>query len=396
MRFTQKPRYKTETAYGNDLSCHAEQGQFQMPEHRRRVIQWATGSVGKAALRHFIDNPAFDLAGVLVYDSAKVGKDAGAIAGSRETGVIATDDVDAIVALDADCVFYTPIWPDIEMICRLLRTGKNVVTTGGLYYPTDFTRADLDRIENACTEGGASFHAGGIHPGFAGDLLPLTLARLASRIDQIQVYEIVDFSEYPSKYLQLMGFGSDPLEFNSAPSLLGASVPFFAQSMAMIVDGLAAGVIDDITSDVEIATATTDITYSGRPDSDFPDLNGVVRAGTVAAQHHTWTAWVNGTPLVVFHAMYTMGDDVIEPRWDWGDTRYRVVIAGDPPTELTLQGTPDATGNVNHPGYTWTAMAAVNSIHAVCAAAPGLITHLDLGALRLPGLTPTITPAGTR
>ncbi len=78
---------------------------------------------------------------------------------------------------------------------------------------------------------------------------------------------------------------------------------------------------------------------------------------------------------------------VIEPRWEWGTNRYRVVIKGDPSTEITLQDEPDENGDIAHPGYAWTAMSAVNAIPAVCAAPPGLKTHLDLGVLHLPGLT---------
>jgi len=48
---------------------------------------------------------------------------------SLPTGVIATDDVESIFALDADCVFYTPVIMDVDTVCWLLRSGKNVVTT---------------------------------------------------------------------------------------------------------------------------------------------------------------------------------------------------------------------------------------------------------------------------
>lgn len=46
-----------------------------MADKRYRVIQWATGKVGTIALRHFIENPTFELAGVLVTNAAKSGKD---------------------------------------------------------------------------------------------------------------------------------------------------------------------------------------------------------------------------------------------------------------------------------------------------------------------------------
>ena len=351
-----------------------------------RVIQWATGSVGKAALRHFIESPAFDLVGVLVYDPKKVGLDAGAIVGCEHTGVAARDDVEAIIATEADCVFYSPVWPDTDTVCRLLESGKNVVTTGGVYFPTDLVRPDVDRIDAACRAGGVSYHAGGIHPGFAGDLLPLIASRLTSRIDQVHVHEVVNFSDYPSKYIELIGLGMEPGVFHSRPSLLAAAVPHFAQSMEMIAVGLGE-TIDDVTSTVDIAVATQDIRYAGRPDSDVPDLNGVIAQGTVAAQHHTWTGWSRGRPLVEFNAKYTMGDGLIDPDWVWGTNHYRVVIEGEPPTEFTLQGAPTDGGHVRHPGYVWTAMAAVNAIPAVCDAEPGLVTHLDLLGLQLSGLT---------
>jgi len=62
-----------------------------MSQKTYRVIQWATGVVGKAALQHFIENPVFELAGVWVSNPDKVGKDAGDIAGLGKTGVLATN-----------------------------------------------------------------------------------------------------------------------------------------------------------------------------------------------------------------------------------------------------------------------------------------------------------------
>ena len=63
-----------------------------MPK-KYRVIQWMTGDVGQVALRHFADNPVFDLVAVLVHTPEKVGKDAGDIVGIAPTGVVATDDI---------------------------------------------------------------------------------------------------------------------------------------------------------------------------------------------------------------------------------------------------------------------------------------------------------------
>lgn len=349
-----------------------------MSDKTYRVIQWMTGDVGQVGIRHFASCPVFDLAGVLVHSKDKVGKDAGEIAGIAPIGVTASDDVDAMMALDADCVFYTPVIMDVDTVCRLLRSGKNVVTTTGFFHPSAHFRDAAEQIRAACSAGGTSFHAGGIHPGYAGDLLPLTLARVMSRVDTIHVYEVVDvLKDAPTDHIDWMGFGNDKDTFLSAPTILGLGLPFFAQSMYMIADGLGV-TIDEVTAAaIDVATAAADIPHS----------DGAIPKGTVAAQRHEWTAWVDGKPLIVFHAIYvTAGPELLDPAWDWGETRYEIVIDGDPPTELTLKGVRQPDGTMSHPGYDWTAMGAINAIPDVCDGPPGWRNHLDLGLIRPRGL----------
>jgi len=40
-----------------------------------KVVQWATGNVGRAALRQIVDHPELELAGVLVHSAEKAGYD---------------------------------------------------------------------------------------------------------------------------------------------------------------------------------------------------------------------------------------------------------------------------------------------------------------------------------
>lgn len=348
-----------------------------MPDRRYRLIQWMTGDVGQVGVRHFASNPLYDLVGVLVHSADKVGKDAGEIAGIETIGIAATDDVEAIIAMDADCVFYTPIIMDTDTVCRLLQSGKNVVTTSGFFHPSPDFHDDGERIRAACAEGGTSFHAGGIHPGYAGDILPVTLARIANRVDKIQVHEVVNvLTDAPLDHIDWLGFGKDKDKFLSEPTILGFGKIFFAQSMYMIAEGLGVE-IDEVTSDLRAATATEDI----------PHELGSIATGTVAAQHHEWTGWVAGRPLIVFHAKYTTcGPESIDPAWDWGKTQYRIVVEGDPDTELTLAGVEKPDGTMTHPGYDWTAMGAINAIPDVCDAAPGWVNHFDLGLIKPRGL----------
>jgi len=346
-----------------------------MPDKTFRVIQWATGHVGKVAIRHFAENPTYELVGTLVTNPKKVGRDAGEIAGIGPVGVIATDDPEAIVAMTADCVHFAPSVHDLDMVCRLLRAGKNVVCPVGPFYPWERWKPDFEKLEAACKDGGTSFHGSGIHPGFAGDLLPLTVARIMSQIDHIHLYETIDHPANPSNYIEFMGFGREPADLLANPGRSPEAPFMFAQSMEMVARGLGL-TIADVTAKFDVATAVRDIEYP----------RGVVRKGTVAGQHYEWTGWADRKPLISYHCFWTMGADNIEPTWDSGPSGYRIRIEGDPPMELTMARPPRPDAATPYLGLPWTAMAGVNVIPAVCEAAPGIVTHFDLGIPQLRGL----------
>ena len=77
-----------------------------------RVIQWATGNVGKQAIRGVLAHPDLELVGCWVHGEPKDGLDVGEICGLGPVGVAATRDVEALLASDADCVIYTPLLAD--------------------------------------------------------------------------------------------------------------------------------------------------------------------------------------------------------------------------------------------------------------------------------------------
>src|SRR3989304_3096150 len=107
-----------------------------------RVIQWSTGNVGRYALRAILGHPELELAGVFVHSPAKAGRDAGELCGLPPVGVKATNDAEALLATDADCVCYTATadrrpFQAVEDMCRILASGKDVVSSSvvGLVHP---------------------------------------------------------------------------------------------------------------------------------------------------------------------------------------------------------------------------------------------------------------------
>ena len=85
-----------------------------------RVVQWATGNIGTKSLRAVIEHPNLELVGLYVHSPDKAGKDAGELCGAGITGVIATNSLDDILALGADCVLYMQQGCDLDDVCRIL------------------------------------------------------------------------------------------------------------------------------------------------------------------------------------------------------------------------------------------------------------------------------------
>ena len=180
-----------------------------------RVIQWATGNIGQRALAASIRHPDLEVVGLRVYGADKLGVDAGAIAGTDTvTGVLATDDVDALVALDADCVLYMPSRLDLDELCRLLASGKNVVSTCSelLHARRALPAEQVEQLERACAQGDVSLFATGSSPGFISEVVPIALLLLERRVDRVVIEEFANMSQRPSPQLlfEVMGFGREP------------------------------------------------------------------------------------------------------------------------------------------------------------------------------------------
>jgi len=215
-----------------------------------RVIQWSTGNVGAHAVRALADNPETKLVGAYTYGEDKSGQDIGEIVGIGKVGAKATNDVEKLVKMQADVVIHTPLPSlvygddpglDIDIICRLLASGKNVITVVGYMYPKVHGPALVRRLEEACRAGGSTFHSTGLNPGWMGDILPLSMSSLSARVDRIHVTEISDFSFYPSPQIMMdmMGFGKPLAQFKKEGKrrtdwLNG----LFRENVQMIADGL--------------------------------------------------------------------------------------------------------------------------------------------------------------
>jgi len=344
-----------------------------------RVVAWSTGTVGRHAIAGIDAHPGLELVGVWVSNPAKDGRDAGELAGlGRELGVRATTDRDALLALRPDAIVHTAMADDrvfecLEDLFGFVEAGVNVVSSGPvlLQWPEKILPPEmLDRLAEAGRRTGASLHVNGIDPGFANDVLPLSLTSLSQRIDEVRVMEIADYSTYyqPVVMRDIYGFGQ-PLEHEPMlwqPGILsmawGSVVRQLAAGLGITLDEPLEEVVDRRPADRDLETASVDIPQ-----------------GTMAAVRFQVIGKVDGVPRVVLdHVTRTAEDQV--PEWPTppeGGGCYRVVITGEPFMQCDFVHHGEH-GDHNVSGMIVTAQRLVNSVPAVVASPGGLVTALDL------------------
>lgn len=336
-----------------------------------KVVQWATGGVGVAAINGVLEHPDLELVGCWVHSADKAGKDVGELIGTAPIGVAATNSIDDILALDADAVIYAPLMPDPDEVATLLRAGKNVVTPVGWFYPSERSSAAL---REAALAGGATLHGTGIAPGGISEKFPLLLSVMATGVTFVRAEEFSDLRTYgaPDVLRRVMGFGDTPDQALSGPAqkmLEGG----FIQAVRMCVDKIGFNAEPRVRSSQEIAVATAPI--------DSP--MGTIEPGQVAGRRFHWEALVDGEPVVRVTVNWLMGEENLDPAWKFGPggERYEMEVRGNPDFTVTVKGfQPESVeaGLKSNPGVVATAAHCVNSVPAVCAAPPGIATYLDL------------------
>ena len=340
-----------------------------------RVIQWSTGNVGVQALHGIITHPDLELVGLGVHSPAKEGRDAGALCGLPPTGVLATTDADALLALDADCLCYTATadlrpWEAVDDLVRILASGKNVVSSSlvQLLHPKTADPAMVGKLEEACLAGTSTMFTSGIDPGFANDLLPILLSGVCERVDTVRIKEILNYATYtqPEVLFETMGFGK-PLDHMPLLLFPGALTYAWGGAVQMIAEALDVKV-DEIRERYEKATL----------DHDVEIELGPIAAGTMSALRFEVAGVVGGREAIVIEHVTRLHDEAA-PDWPKGHGQgfYRIELAGSPSINLEVEFVGE-DGDHNTGGVLVTAMRLVNAIPAVCAASPGLVSSLDL------------------
>lgn len=335
-----------------------------------RAIQSTTGNVAREAVR--TARPDLELVGVFAHSLDKVGRDLADLVGLTEsTGLPATDDIDALLALEPDCVVYTPLHLDVAHLTRILGAGVNVVTSSEFLTGRGLGEEARASIVAAAHAGQASIFGSGMNPGF-GQLLAGIAAGASRDVRHVKMSESVDVSLYAAdSNMDDLGWGRSAGDPNHSADLEAATLVFG--------DGL--GVLTRLLG-IESPTYRCTASFAhATADLDLPGR--FIAAGTVAGIDLRWEALVDSRPVAELHQRWVMSNELDPPMPV--EHGYVIEVAGDPNMRLRLDIRPDiedfsslTTDDIHSIGMRITALPVVNAIPMVCASEPGIRTYADL------------------
>ncbi len=332
-----------------------------------RVIQWATGSMGRTALRRVLDAPELSLAGVYVYGSRKAGSEAGALAKRENTSVLATDNRADILALDADVVLHCPRITQpydalVDDVVALLESGKNVVSIAGFHWPAAHGHEYASKLDAAARRGGVTLAGVGVNPGMVVERLALTASAMSHELDRISVFETVDASAMasPEFVFGLMGLNSDPDERDIRTGPLADLYTTLFSEVLHFFSAELGGKVIDIVPDHRLTLAEDRIETAAGP----------IEPGHIAATEWRWTAKTDLGPELLLSILWTADPSL------HGEERqghWTIHLDGRPRIRMTLDiEEADPAKPPSRALTDATVAVAINAIPHVIAAPPGL------------------------
>lgn len=327
-----------------------------MAETRIRVVHYGLGPIGTEVLRLVAARPELQIVGAVNVDPAKVGRDAGEVAGvGSALGVsVSGDAAGALAAARPDVVvhctgsFLADVMPQLQ---EIVAAGVAVVSTcEELSYPWPRHAEQAKTLDTLARERGVAVLGTGVNPGFVMDLLPLVLSGVTARVRAVRVTRVVDAAHRRGPLQRKIGAGITAEEFRARAAGGRMGHVGLAESLYMLAAGLG-WELQDVQDTLEPALAEREIVTP----------HAHVAAGAVAGIHQIARGrTAQGQSVELELAMYVGAPD----------PRDEVAIEGEPGARLLIPG--------GVFGDSATAAIVANAISAVHAATPGLRTMRDL------------------
>lgn len=321
-----------------------------------KVVQYGCGPVGCMVVKFASQRPDIEIKGAIDIDKSKLGRDLGDVATlGKKLGITVSNDAETVlkeakpdIAVLTTSSYLTTVFPQIE---QCIKAGVNVVSTAEeLAYPYR-TQPDLaEKIDKLAKEYEVTVLGTGVNPGFLMDTWPLFMTGVCQKVSHIKAVRVQDASPRRGPFQKKIGAGCTTEEFNklvAAGTLRHVGLP---ESIEMIASGMG-WKLDEVTDNIEPVISKihvkTDIV--------------TVEPGQVAGVRQVGRGIRAGEELIRLEFEAAVGAP---------ESYDAVYIKGTPDVEVTIKG--GIHGDIA------TVAIAVNSIHRVISAPPGLTTMEDL------------------
>lgn len=334
-------------------------------ERRYRIAQCGTGNVGLKALQAVLEHPQMQLVALRVFSESKIGRDAGELCGLPAIGIPAGSSLEEVIHARPDCMIYLPDKPDLDDMCRLLESGINIATACiGFNQRAALAPEVRARLEQACARGGTSIYSTGSSPGWATELMPLTLMAMQRRFDSLTITDYADVASRNSPVmLTRIGFGVDPALMD--PNLQSPTVQSTTSSFGALAEAIGLP-LDEVTGSVEYAVARKRETVAA----------GVIEAGTIGAVRMGVFGVRNGRRILRRYSTWYVTRD-LDPEWELRDSGWRMQVKGDTSLDVSIAFDVSKDDYAAYsPGLT--AHPLINVVVPVIEARPGILETRDL------------------
>ncbi len=332
-----------------------------------KVIVWGLGNVGRAAIRMIQSKKCLELVGAVDVDPNKIGKDAGEVFGFPATGIMVSDKIDEVFAMDADVILdYTPLvrdekggfTPSAIDVCKALKAKKNVITTLPIYYSQVLSPELYEMIDTCAKENGVSYLPSGLLPGAYASYIPMVIAGIMGKVDKIVVESGEDDQDNYSSWVKVFGYGVDPEKF-PLERLKAGIASYYVSGVYEMGERLGFK-FDEVKVTHEHFVA---------PEELHPSF-GTVEKGTLCGHRFIMSGIVKGEEKVSLRYVHKICDDVVkEP--PIRDHIHMEGLPGD--IDVDLKGMMPLDES-----YVTSAAPTINIIPALVEAAPGYRQAMDL------------------
>jgi 4-hydroxy-tetrahydrodipicolinate reductase len=263
-------------------------------------------------------------------------------AGGRDPQVNADAEA-ALSAVKPDVVLHATgsYLPDVmPQLLTCARLGANVISTcEELSYPWRRHPELAKQLDAAAKAAGVSVLGTGVNPGFLMDTLGVVLSGVCQRVDHVRLARIVDVATRREQLQRKVGVGLTLAEFRQRVASGRFGHVGLKESCWLLAEALGWR-LDALEETIEPVTGAD---------------------GNAIGMQQTAQGTLGGR--VVIDALVHMSAGAERPRDE-------IEIAGAPPVRMVIEG--------GVQGDLATAAVVVNAVPRVLAAAPGLITMLDV------------------